>query len=300
VIIQPNQRRRTRVARVGAGTAVVLLVGSLLSTGWIHPTASSIGAPTATLTSSPSPTVQAAAAEPSLAVPAPTAAPPLVDGCAPPPADLEPAEVMSHGSRSAKQVALTFDDGTNPNNVVRILRALTRAHVNATFFPTGRSVERFPETWKRVATAGFPIANHTYNHRALGGRCYDSQVAELLHNERVIADLGFTLLPVMRPPYEDYDDATLSAAAYAGESHVVLWDVDTLDWTGLGRRAIAASALSGRSGSIVLMHTSNPSTAAALPRIIRSYRKRGFTFVTIGQLFGIPGAVPFPSPPTAR
>jgi peptidoglycan-N-acetylglucosamine deacetylase len=278
----------------------VLLVGSLVSTGWIHPAASSIAVPTATLTTAATIPVAAPPAEPSPAVTLPTAPPPLVNGCAPAPDGLDPAQVASHGPRSVKQIALTFDDGTNPRIVSRILGILAREHVNATFFPTGRSVERFPDTWKRVAAAGFPIANHTYNHRALGGRCFDSQAAELLRNGRVIADLGFTLAPVMRPPYEDYDDATLLAATYAGESHVVLWDVDTLDWTGIGRRAIAASALSGRPGSIVLMHTSNPSTVAALPRIIRTYRARGFTFVTIGQLLGVPGAVPFPRSPSLR
>jgi hypothetical protein len=42
------------------------------------------------------------------------------------------------------------------------------------------------------------------------------------------------------------------------------------------------------------MHTGPEATAAALTGIIKGYKKRGFTFVTIGQLLGLDGPVPFP------
>jgi peptidoglycan/xylan/chitin deacetylase (PgdA/CDA1 family) len=191
-------------------------------------------------------------------------------------------------------VALTFDDGTNPDNVLRIFRILKRMRVNATFFPTGRSVELFPDLWRRVAGAGFPIANHTYGHGSLAGRCWEAQLAELQRSQRVLDGLGVPMLAAMRPPYVEFDPGTLGATRAAGESHVVLWDVDTLDWTGASARTIAKRALGGGRGSIVLMHTSAVNTTAALRRIIRRYRERGYTFVTVGTLLGIPGSVPFP------
>ena len=164
----------------------------------------------------------------------------------------------------------------------------------ATFFPTGRSVQLFPDIWKGVAGAHYPIANHTYSHQSLKGLCYQLQLAELLHDESVLDGFGLTMLPVMRPPYEEFDEATRFATTAAGESHVVLWDVDTMDWTGLSDSVIARHALAGRAGSIVLMHTSPLNTARALPTIISRYRARGFTFVTVGQMLGVEGAVPFP------
>jgi peptidoglycan/xylan/chitin deacetylase (PgdA/CDA1 family) len=42
------------------------------------------------------------------------------------------------------------------------------------------------------------------------------------------------------------------------------------------------------------MHANLPYTQLALPRIIAYYRERGFEFVTLGQMFGVPGPVPFP------
>ena len=50
-----------------------------------------------------------------------------------------------------------------------------------------------------------------------------------------------------------------------------------------------ASGSRGTNGSTVLMHANRSISAQALPSVIASYRSRGFTFVTVGQLLGIPG-----------
>jgi peptidoglycan/xylan/chitin deacetylase (PgdA/CDA1 family) len=297
VIIQPNQRRRTRLFRAATGIVAVLMVGTVLVSGRAFPVASSVADPSATLLAAIGP---ASSARPSVALPTatipvlPPSPAPSITGCAPAPTGLVPAVVTFRGPRTEKRIALTFDDGTNPENVLRILRILKRMRVNATFFPTGRSVERFPDVWHRVAEAGFPIGNHTYSHRSLAGLCYEAQLAELRRSGGVLAGLDIPMLGVMRPPYEEFDAATRLAASSTGASHVVLWDVDTEDWTGVGARTIARRALAGRAGSIVLMHTSTLNTSAALPRIIRRYRDRGYSFVTVGTLLGLPGSVPFP------
>jgi peptidoglycan-N-acetylglucosamine deacetylase len=304
VILEPNRRRRRRVFRAVVGAAAIVLAVSAVAAGWtlptlpalpnVIPTASPGIAPTATAavavvpSASPLPSPEVSGTPP---LPAPTLMP---NGCMPAPPDVTPAAVVSHGPRTTKVVALTFDDGTNPDNVHRILGVLYSAKVNATFFPTGRSVQVAPDLWKHVAEAGYPIANHTFSHQSLKGLCFAAQLAELRHDERVLNDLGLTMLPVMRPPYEEFDLGTRLATSAAGESHVVLWDVDTEDWTGLSTGTIVRRALAGKAGSIILMHTSPVNTARGLRTIVSRYRSRGFTFVTVGQLLGIGGPVPFP------
>jgi len=233
------------------------------------------------------------ATPPAPSLPDPTASPPP-PRCEPAPANVDPALVTFHGRRDQKVVALTFDDGYNPANTLRILDILRSAKVNATFFPTGRAVQLFPAVWREVAAAGFPIADHTYDHHHLAGLCYATQVLELTHQADVVRDaLGHDPMPLMRPPFGSRDRNTALAAAAAGDDAVVLWDVDTRDWSGLSPWSIAKRALAGGRGSIVLMHTMYAPTALALPRIIANYRARGFRFVTIGELLGIPGPVPF-------
>jgi peptidoglycan/xylan/chitin deacetylase (PgdA/CDA1 family) len=211
------------------------------------------------------------------------------------PRGLEPAAVVFHGSRDEKVVALTFDDGWGTRSTRKILRVLQDKHVNATFFPLGQAVRHDPSTWKKIAAAGFPIADHTYDHATLARKCWSVQRLELSRARATYTRiLGITPLPVMRPPGGEFDMATQVAATAAGETTLVLWDVDTSDWSGIGFRQIRRTALSGTKGSIIVMHTSSSATAHALPRIIHDYRKRGFEFVTIGQMLGIPGAVPYP------
>jgi peptidoglycan/xylan/chitin deacetylase (PgdA/CDA1 family) len=212
------------------------------------------------------------------------------------PSWVTPAEAVYHGPRDQKVVALTFDDGWGRRTLRRILRILRQQHVNATFFPVGQAVRLDPESWRRIAAAGFPIANHTFDHGTLAGQCFADQRRELARAQREYAKvLDVAPLPVMRPPGGLFDDATRAAATSTGQPTIVLWDVDTSDWTGIGFRRIKANALAGTKGSIVVLHTSSMSTVRALPGIIRGYRKRGFQFVTIGQLLGIAGPVPFPA-----
>lgn len=201
---------------------------------------------------------------------------------------------MSHGSRATKQVALTFDDGNNAANVTRIVNYLKAHHINATFFPTARAVELAPTTWVAVAQAGFPIANHTYHHQDLTTICFEKQVAELEKAKSVVADNLLPMQGYMRPPFEAFNLNTRLAATAAGEPYVILWGVDTRDWTGLGKWAIYKRAIVGGSGAIILFHTTTTATLQALDPIVRNYLKRGFTFVTVGQMLGVPGPVPYP------
>ena len=291
--------------RALVGVVALLFVGGLLASGWTLPAFSfAIASPT----SAPPPPAPTGSAGPVAIVPTPepSTAPsptpqatPGADGCIPPPADLKPAEVVNHGSRSRKVVALTFDDGYDSPNVERILRFLVSHQVNATFFPTAAAVQASPKTWQKVAAAGFPIANHTFHHASLKGVCFEKQLAELNKAKAVVAEQALPMQGYMRPPYEEFDMDTRRAAAAAGEAYVVLWDIDTFDWTGVSKGTIASRALKGKSGSIILMHTSPHATPAALTRIVAKFRGRGYSFVTIGQLLGVPGPAPFaaPTPP---
>jgi peptidoglycan/xylan/chitin deacetylase (PgdA/CDA1 family) len=285
------RRRLARGALMGiAILSVVLLTGAAAMSGYMPAVRSApvSAAPTAL----PSPTAAAAPSETQdlPTVPTPSLAPPCR-----PPASVQPARVVSHGNIHEKVVALTFDDGTNPENTRQILRILQKEKVNATFFPTGRSLERFPDTWRAIAKANYPIANHTYLHDGLAGLCFEPQRDALARASAVFDRLGIPEYPVMRPPFELFDETTTAAATAEGFDAVILWNIDTQDWQGASARTIQRIALSGGRGAIVLMHTFPEATAAALPGIIKGYKARGFRFVTIGQLLGMDGPVPFPA-----
>jgi len=67
-------------------------------------------------------------------------------------------------TRSAKQVALTFDDGPNPAITPQLLDLLAKHNAKATFFLVGKFVRESPELTKEIAARGHVIGNHTDTH----------------------------------------------------------------------------------------------------------------------------------------
>src|SRR5436190_24027732 len=68
---------------------------------------------------------------------------------------------------SGKQLALTYDDGPNDPDTLRLLDVLAKHEVKATFFVIGRYVEQRPDIVQRIVKEGHEIGNHTYTHPVL-------------------------------------------------------------------------------------------------------------------------------------
>lgn len=206
------------------------------------------------------------------------------------------ARVLRHGPRTQKVVALTFDDGWGRDASARILAVLIAEKVPATFFPYALAVRANPTLWRRVAAAGFPIGNHTWSHPSMPTLTRHEMEWQIAASRRLIESVtGVPMLRVFRPPYGHYDRRVLQAAAAQGFPTLLLWDASAGD-TGLApsRGSVIRGAAAGRNGSVVLLHAARTVTAGALRDIIRSYRSRGFRFVTVPELLG--AAAPWPSP----
>ena len=63
-----------------------------------------------------------------------------------------------------KEVVLTFDDGPHRKNTARILEALDRECVKATFFPVGIWAKHVPHVLQMVADRGHTIGAHSWSH----------------------------------------------------------------------------------------------------------------------------------------
>jgi peptidoglycan/xylan/chitin deacetylase (PgdA/CDA1 family) len=69
------------------------------------------------------------------------------------------------GNPERHEIALTFDDGPNPQDTLPLLEVLARHQVTATFFNIGSRVKQFPHLTRAVAEAGHQIGLHGYYHR---------------------------------------------------------------------------------------------------------------------------------------
>jgi peptidoglycan/xylan/chitin deacetylase (PgdA/CDA1 family) len=202
-----------------------------------------------------------------------------------------PAEVISHGLRTVKKVALTFDacSTSKPTGYdERITRVLVETGTPATVFLGGKWIEDHESAAKQLASLPLlELGNHTYLHPHLT-KVSDGQIREeLRQTQQELFKVTGRTATLFRPPYGEYDDRVVKIAAELGlttiEYDLASGDPD-VHFT--KQKLIEYVTSAARSGSIVVMHINGRGwhTAEALPDIILALRKRGFRLVTVGEL----------------
>jgi peptidoglycan/xylan/chitin deacetylase (PgdA/CDA1 family) len=201
------------------------------------------------------------------------------------------AEVIIHGLRSVKKIALTFDacSTRNPSDYDdRVTRVLVETKTPATIFLGGKWIQD-EEAHARYLTSlpQFELGNHTFFHPHLR-EIPDAQVRdELRRTQEALIKITGRPATLFRPPYGEYDSRVVRIAAEMGLS-TIEYDLASgdPDIHATKEKLIEYVTSSARSGSIVVMHINRRGwhTAEALPDIISILRKRGYQLVTVGEL----------------
>ena len=209
------------------------------------------------------------------------------------PVEAARTSVIHAGPRASGGVALTFDDGWGEASCERIVRTLRRERVTATFFINGVHLRAQPARWRRILK-GFPVANHTRSHPNLANVSAYEIRRQLRTNEAIHKQvLGRPLLKVLRPPYGAYDKQVVEVARKLGYRYVVLWNRSAADTSPAATvNSIVRHTTGAPKGSIILMHCARSITADALPRIIRSYKRRGIKLIGLDQMLGLGSTAP--------
>lgn len=188
------------------------------------------------------------------------------------------------------RTTLTFDDGGPAWVWGRMLDTLKAYKMHATFFVIGPYVSAAPAMARRTAQEGHGIGSHGWTHSEMTRQGYSGVRNELIRSEAPWWRAAqATPVGWVRPPYGSHNRTTVAAAGSAGFKRFIMWDVDPGDWRGYGASTIAANTLSHvHSGAIVGLHV-RPTTMAALPAILRGLRARGYTSVSLPELFHAAG-----------
>jgi peptidoglycan/xylan/chitin deacetylase (PgdA/CDA1 family) len=263
------------------------------------------------------------AALPVASVPASSTEPGYVSGSGVP-------TVISHGPPGAHRIALTFDSNMTDAMLRRldtgqvdsyanaaVVDVLEARHVPATFFLSGKWVQRYPDLTRRIAAdPSFELASHSYAHLGFTARCYTlgalaptAMAADVERSFAVLAPFGGHQTRYFRFPGGCYDAAALRAVAPAHATVVQYDDVGGDPFSG-DAAAIAARVLrQAHDGAIVVLHITKanaPRTADALPAVIDGLRARGYRPVTLSDLLApaatstAPSAARPPARPPAR
>lgn len=188
-----------------------------------------------------------------------------------------------------KRVALTFDDGPDDKVTPAIIETLKKYRVKGSFFFVGNNVKKYPEVVKKAYENGNLVLNHSFKHDDLT-TLSESQIENDLRatDEAIQAIIG-KKPAIIRTPFGATDEKTVRASDRSGHV-IVIWSIDTLDWSQKESKNIQNNVLSNiRNGDIILMHSTSTETetAKALPIIIEELIKRGFEIVDVAELLGV-------------
>ncbi|MCX7842928.1 MAG: polysaccharide deacetylase family protein [Clostridia bacterium] len=184
-----------------------------------------------------------------------------------------------------KKVAITFDCAWGASDIPKILDTLEKEDVKATFFIVGQWAEKYPDAVRMMAEKGHDVANHSYSHLRMGALDKERLKSEITKCGDVLNRITRKKIELMRPPYGDYSNNTISVARSLGY-YTIQWDVDSLDWKpGISPQEIANRVMrKARAGSIILFHNDTPHTANILPNIITALKKQGYSFEPVSKL----------------
>lgn len=177
--------------------------------------------------------------------------------------------------------AVTFDDGPS-RHTPRLLEILKERGVPATFFLVGNQIKYHGALVRRIQDEGHEVANHTLSHLTLRHRDGAMQRAEMEGVQKMLSELG-VVSRFIRPPFGRYDMNTVRIAAELG-LEIVLWSVDSMDWSRSLRVESMKTQVPGQKlRGIFLFHDTHAPTINAMPEILDRLAEDGCKFVTVSQ-----------------
>lgn len=207
------------------------------------------------------------------------------------------SQVHYYGDSGRKEIALTFDLGSNRGYTEEILDFLKERGIRASFGLTGLWAEQNPDLVKRIAEEGHQLFNHTYSHSSFTGfspgtepLTREERIEEIEQTHQIVSDLtgGYDMRPYFRLPYGDgADDPEVMADIYGADYYLtIMWTCDSYGWKQWTAAEIIQNCLQTTGdGGIVLMHVGSDGTdQLALPGLVDEFAADGYGFVTVAEV----------------
>jgi peptidoglycan/xylan/chitin deacetylase (PgdA/CDA1 family) len=148
--------------------------------------------------------------------------------------------------------SLTFDDGP-AEDTDALLDVLARHGVAATFFLVGERVAQREGIVQRLVREGHQLGNHSWNHPDLRTLPLHEVREQLIRTSDAVEAAGGVRPRVFRPPY-GYTSVPIEELAESLGMRMLLWDVDTADWSCPGVDIVADAIATAPPGAVVLLH----------------------------------------------
>lgn len=195
------------------------------------------------------------------------------------------------GDTNRKVIYLTFDAGYENGHTAKILDALKKHDVKATFFLVGNYIKSCPEMVNRMLEEGHTVANHTYSHPDMSAISSKEEfLKELTRLEEAFKEAtGKEMAKFYRPPQGKFSRKNLQMAKDLGYK-TFFWSLAYVDWYNDRQptKEEAFKKLLGRihPGAIVLLHSTSKTNADIMDELISRWKEMGYSFSSLEELVG--------------
>jgi peptidoglycan/xylan/chitin deacetylase (PgdA/CDA1 family) len=159
------------------------------------------------------------------------------------------------GIASGSHIALTYDDGPDPDSTPAFLDLLAQHERRATFFVLGAQAADHPDVIRRIAGEGHELAIHGWTHRLTTLIPPGRLAPELRRARQVVEDITGATARWYRPPYGVFSADAHRACRGAGLTPV-LWSAWGREWEGSAtpERIVRSVERTLRPGGTILLH----------------------------------------------
>lgn len=186
-----------------------------------------------------------------------------------------------------KIVALTFDDGPSEERTPALLDLLDKYDVRATFFMTGKNIEKYPEIAKKVYEQGHLVGNHSYDHPRLIFKSPSFIRKQITKTDVLIQSSGQKYVKYFRPPYTSkFIILPLILKSMNKELVTGTFDPPSEYITPYNAQNVANEVIENtKPGSIIYLHDGKSSDKKqfieSVELIIVGLREKGYRFVRV-------------------
>ncbi len=213
-------------------------------------------------------------------------------------------------SKIEKVIYLTFDDGPTPNITRWTLNILKQYDAKATFFCIGNNIEKHPDIFKDIVSAGHAIGNHTQNHIKGWRHSTKNYLKEVKKTNSIIksqitesnsenlcsknkfsrkqtkltnnTSTNILATYLFRPPYGQIKPAQ-GRALIANGYKIIMWDILSFDWdiNVQPKDCLRNVLLKTKPGSILVFHDSikaSKNMQFMLPKVLSYFSEKGYRF----------------------
>jgi peptidoglycan/xylan/chitin deacetylase (PgdA/CDA1 family) len=160
-------------------------------------------------------------------------------------------------------IALTFDDGPDPQSTPKFLELLATYDIRATFFLLGTMLDRSPGLGRDLDAAGHEVAVHGWAHRCLLWRTPRATYDDIARARDRISEVTGSPPRWYRPPYGVLTTGALIACQRLSLTPT-LWTAWGRDWRAAAtpQSIVRTATRTLTGGGTLLLHDSDCTSAA--------------------------------------